>query len=346
MHWRVPLGGGEAHREDMPHRGVFGGPGAFASATVASAAAVSEAAAAPCATATATPDPSCTATASGYGGHVQSGAQQDCATDRAVRASAAADGMREISVASSEAFTSVVTEQTTGGKVWDAAVHLLGYLEAHPHYLVGRPAVLECGAGTGWLGMSLAARHDLSEMVLTEMVQGGALRWLDYNVQRNRDAGVPLTTVRTAALDWAWMDQGAHHGACRPAACVELLSTRWDLVLGSDLVYNEAGVSMLPRVLAALAQPRTRILYAHTFNRFEFLDCDFLKALRAQGLRYREVWPSSGEGSEPAHGTLAAPRGDAEANADGSECSFTGELFPELRLAVLLITREDQGSRT
>ena len=267
------------------------------------------------------------------------------ATDRAVRASAAADGMREImreiSVASSEAFASVVTEQTTGGKVWDAAVHLLGYLEAHPHYLIGRPSLLECGAGTGWLGMSLAARHDLSEVVLTEMVQGGALRWLDYNVQRNRDAGVPLTTVRTAALDWAWMDQGAN--AC-PAACVELLSTRWDLVLGSDLVYNEAGVSMLPCVLAALAQPRTRILYAHTFNRFEFLDCDFLKALRAQGLRYREVWPISDEGTEPAHGTLAAPRGDAEANADGSECSFTGELFPELRLAVLLITRESRDA--
>ena len=158
--------------------------------------------------------------------------------------------MREISVASSEAFASVVTEQTTGGKVWDAAVHLLGYLEAHPHYLVGRPAVLECGAGTGWLGMSLAARHDLSEMVLTEMVQGGALRWLDYNVQRNRDAGVPLTTVRTAALDWAWMDQGAHQGGLQSLS-KELLQ---------ELMHDEAKLqqflaenpSMMEEIMALL----------------------------------------------------------------------------------------------
>jgi len=278
--------------------------------------------------------------AAGLDGHVQDGAHL------AMQASATAGGAREIIIDTPETFSSLVTEQTTGGKVWDAAVALFEYLEARPHLLSGQPSVLECGAGTGWLGMSLAARHELSDVVLTEMVQGGALRWLDYNVQRNRDAGVPLKAVRTVALDWAWMSESAEAG--RPAACAELLSTSWDLVLGSDLVYNDAGVTMLPRVFAALAKPRATILYAHTFNRFEFLDRDFLKALRAQGLRYREVWPITNEGAAPGHGNPAVASGEGGTNAanvdqdadEGSECSFSGELFPEFRLAVLLIERE------
>lgn len=157
----------------------------------------------------------------------------------------------EISIDSAQEFASLVTEQTTGGKIWDAAVMLLEFLEAQPERLGGRPTVIELGAGTGWLGMTLASRRDLSAMVLTEMVQGGALSWLDRNVQRNRDAGVPLASVRTAPLDWSWIVDEPTSAAAdlaaaeRPAAFAELLDTHWDVVLGSDLVYNEAGVQML-----------------------------------------------------------------------------------------------------
>ena len=64
-----------------------------------------------------------------------------------------------------------------------------------------------------------------------------------------------------------------------------------DLVIGSDLVYNDAGVRMLPRVLAALAGGRTRILYAHTLYRFEQMDLDFFEELKAIGLCCRTLWP-------------------------------------------------------
>mgnify|MGYP001973419217 CR=1 FL=1 len=143
---------------------------------------------------------------------------------------------------------------------------------------------LELGAGTGFLGMSLARDFAVSRMLLTEMVVGGALTWLDRNVARNRDAGVPLESLSTAALDWAWADEDETTEG--PFASV------WDVVIGSDLVYNEIGVQMLPRVFARLLAGGTAVAYyAHTLNRYEFLDRDFFKALAAEGLRCQQVWP-------------------------------------------------------
>eukprot|EP00892_Ulva_mutabilis_P000164 jgi/Ulvmu1/10148/UM006_0102.1 len=64
---------------------------------------------------------------------------------------------------------------------------------------------------------------------------------------------------------------------------------QWDYIVGSDLVYNEAGCRLLPRVIAQLASPDTVVLYAHTKRRFEMLDCDFFSNLRSEGLAVEEV---------------------------------------------------------
>ena len=99
-----------------------------------------------------------------------------------------------------------------------------------------------------------------------------------------------------------------------------------------------------PRVLAALTQHGGRALYAHTFNRFEFYDHDFLAELRALGLRCTEVWPL------PEHTTVTTapvalaggPQGGPAGGGEhvGEEWSFSGELFPEFRVAVLEIERQ------
>ena len=81
------------------------------------------------------------------------------------------------------------TEQTTGGTIWEAARVLLSYFEVRPELLASKPSVLELGSGTGFLGMSLARDVETRRIVLTEMVQGGALTWLERNVRRNLDAG-------------------------------------------------------------------------------------------------------------------------------------------------------------
>ena len=108
---------------------------------------------------------------------------------------------------------------TTGGRVWEAAEALAGFLARGCRLAdaaaeaevasggecaeVGRrlrqrgARVLELGAGCGWLGLCLArALPEAGLVVLTEQ-PGEALRHTLRNVAANRDC-----RVATAELDW------------------------------------------------------------------------------------------------------------------------------------------------
>ncbi|KAG2483014.1 hypothetical protein HYH03_018094 [Edaphochlamys debaryana] len=89
----------------------------------------------------------------------------------------------------------------------------------------------------------------------------------------------------------------------------------WDLVIGSDLVYNEIGAVHLPRVLRALARPGTTILYGHTKHRFDTFDVRFFEELAAQGLAVTEAHEPGVPSPPPSPPPLT-------------------ELFPEMRIAV------------
>ena len=206
-------------------------------------------------------------------------------------------------MAPSSDFTDIVTTQTTGGKIWDAARKLLDYFESlhQGNQLTSVRSVLELGAGCGWLGMSLAREYpQIKRVVLTELVDGGALAWLEHNVEANRRNGSLAPSVSAAALDWAWFEEGHASDTGEPygerATGRALLERPFDLVIGSDLVYDHAGAAALVRVLfgassVALAQdPQGRVLYAHTVNRFEDLDLEFFSALQRAGLLAERVW--------------------------------------------------------
>ncbi|KAL4419087.1 hypothetical protein ABPG77_010026 [Micractinium sp. CCAP 211/92] len=105
---------------------------------------------------------------------------------------------------------------TTGGHTWAAARRLAAYLSAAAEQLgLGRPGlrVLELGAGTGWLGCTVARNlHQTSLVCLTE--QAGGLDWLRHNVHLNRQRGLPLAGVRVQACDWLdYAGSGAADGA-------------------------------------------------------------------------------------------------------------------------------------
>jgi len=100
-------------------------------------------------------------------------------------------------------------------------------------------------------------------------------------------------------------------------------------------VYNDVGVRMLPRVIAALAQKDTRVLYAHTLNRFEFLDRDFFEELASVGLQCREVWPSDGS-TDANFGSAAVGASPQSSKVD--QDGFSGELFPDQRVVVIQIS--------
>lgn len=69
----------------------------------------------------------------------------------------------------------------------------------------------------------------------------------------------------------------------------DLRATRWDFIVGSDLVYNEVGSRCLPRVLAALAASGTRVLYCHTKHRLDLVDLELFQQLQVCGLHAEEV---------------------------------------------------------
>eukprot|EP00397_Hematodinium_sp_SG-2012_P012626 GEMP01012802.1.p1 GENE.GEMP01012802.1~~GEMP01012802.1.p1 ORF type:complete len:259 (+),score=47.58 GEMP01012802.1:79-855(+) len=226
---------------------------------------------------------------------------------------------------------------TTGGYVWDAAYQLFDFLEilnaegrswceADAGFL-DHSVVLELGSGCGWLGCNLARNLPAASFVLTEQETGGALSWLQHNVDRG-----DFPNASACALDWSQPD----HGVEGP----------WDIIIGSDLVYNEIGARLLPEVMRAQVsacasnsscrcdseKPTTckcrirskGIFYAHTFHRFDQFDESFLECLENQGLSVQEI------PFDPSTRSIGEPKALEE--------RFMEELFPEKRLAMLYIS--------
>jgi len=198
--------------------------------------------------------------------------------------------------------------------------------------------VLELGSGCGWLGMALARNltQDISRLCMTEQVMGGALEWLDHNIKLNRDGGIPLSNVDTCACDWndyigllqnrkdLVFSEVNRNDPCLNSSSgndidTSLSSVEWDLIIGSDLVYNTAGTMMLPRVMRALCTPKTLIYYAHTKRRIEPYDMDFFEELEKFGFDCREVREEGVSTPPPSPPPLS-------------------DLFPWMRIAVYLIT--------
>ncbi|OLQ06593.1 Protein-lysine methyltransferase METTL21B [Symbiodinium microadriaticum] len=197
-------------------------------------------------------------------------------------------------LASSEA-PEVKLLESTGDRcstlVWGAAVELMSFLRAHGReYGLLQPGVriLELGAGTGWLGLSLAtAFPDLGRLLLTETpIHLDALDHLQRTVKLNVD--LPgADKVEVAALDWADVDASA--------VCEET----WDLILGSDLVYSRATASLMPKVVSQLLLSQERrtgtsptAVYCQSLHRWGFAgyDIPFLEGCSAAGLVPQALW--------------------------------------------------------
>ena len=272
------------------------------------------------------------------------------------------------------------TFATTGGHVWPAARRLVEYFEAVADDIgLSRPGaqIVELGAGTGWLSVALAKNLPNAERVVaTEMRAGGALRWLRRNVRANER----IDTLATEECDWSTYlggeptksgygddvanDVAPATDAPRPetekseteteteietarsasasSSPSTLDSTAWDFIVGSDLVYDDSGVAMLPRVFRRLldnAHANARAAtdrgeknappaayYAHTKYRYELRDIEFFAEMSRRGLVMTEV---------------------REPNAPSPPASPEplSQLFPEKRVAVFRIERREDVDR-
>jgi len=187
--------------------------------------------------------------------------------------------------------------------VWHSAKGLLSYLEQqHSNgneeqetLLAGD--ILELGAGTGWLGITLASNlgggggnaHDnntnLKSIVLTDSSRTGATAWIQRNLEAAKQQQLPnLECVSVVPLDWNDQEQVKGVAKLKP----------WRVILGSDLIYSEAGAQALAQTMKTLLVESTRIkaahspriIYGHTLGRMPELDDLFHQALKANGLQW------------------------------------------------------------
>ncbi len=250
---------------------------------------------------------------------------------------------------------------TTGGHTWNAAYRLADYFSSTAAAIglndnTNKINILELGAGTGYLGITVARNlHNANIVCLTEQEDGGACDWLRHNVELNKDRGLPLEAVTMQPCDWLkYCPTNVENPKNDAEELIETENTKkqqeltledeeekpvippppppplqleaihWDFIIGSDLIYNNIGSTCLPRVLAALSTSQTtQIFYCHTKHRFDLLDVEFFENLIAVGLKYEEVW-------EP----------EVEAPPESPPVQFPPlDLFPEQRIAIFKITK-------
>ena len=155
-----------------------------------------------------------------------------------------------------------VIERHCSGRVWPAALTLLEHLTRDDRCLPPSARVLELGAGTGWMALNATKRRPDVRWCATETERENAAERLASNLalataaaraeaddahephtgyvaenpadvkekdEPRKPLMKPLGGVAASALDWS------------RAARSPLLSEPWDVVVGSDLVYGEAG---------------------------------------------------------------------------------------------------------
>jgi predicted nicotinamide N-methyase len=123
-------------------------------------------------------------------------------------------------------------------RLWEACIVLTQHLVDLP--VDSKRSILELGSGLGVAGITAAAMgHDVT---LTEN-DPNAIAFIKANIAENR-----RDHAKVRRLDWYQPD----------------LEGRFDLIIGSDLVYREAAVDALGALFDRYLSPRGRVLLAES----------------------------------------------------------------------------------
>ena len=266
--------------------------------------------------------------------------------------------------------------------VWPGAHHLCNYLSSHCKEVFGNGVaaaeprtinILELGAGTGWLGLTVAsnlriraARKNLEtethaaasgaenaavgnipvryNVTMTELA--AAVPALRKHVSEFENAaaaadGPGPVSVSVRECDWSKCVKGSEEKDDEDMAA--LLGTHWDVIIGSELVWNSAGASALPHAFRAFYAPAetatatkpagcpaTHILYAHQPQYSPAAHKLFLDGCDACGLVLEPLNRELPEAGATASEAPTAPASDGASNADSEdECNrFFQDIFP------------------
>jgi len=126
-------------------------------------------------------------------------------------------------------------------KVWEASIVLTDHLAGMG--LGEKKDVLEIGAGMGVTGLFLAA---MGHNVTITDYEESALTLLQMNIEHNE-----LPNVRVEKLDWNNPD----------------LTGRYDIICGSELIYNETFIKPLMTLFKEYLRPGGSVFLAHDIRR-------------------------------------------------------------------------------
>ena len=204
--------------------------------------------------------------------------------------------------------------RTTHRRVWCGAQLLLQFFQQNSaereRIAQAGIQVLELGSGSGWLGLNLAAMLPNARLTLSELHH--AVPALHAQLDRVSAVDPSLRERVQVELDWEDMQ----------SSLTQL--TRWDYIIGSELLYSHAGLRALPRVFKALAAPTTRMVYMHVPERKASVDSALHAEFAAAGLQLRPLeWKLEQ--------TEARPHSSDERSSDKLDCEWLpdGGLFAD-----------------
>merc|ERR1719313_3113664 len=225
---------------------------------------------------------------------------------------------------------------TTHLSVRPAAASFIRWLDARRDKLeLEKPGlrILELGAGTGWFGLNLAANlREAAPLVLTD--HGEALSEIYENRERFHADGIACD-VSIEAMDWGDWLAPAQSSAKLPG------NEPFDLILGTDLVWNSENAAILPWAIKAVLEDgrehgrNTSMLYGH-WNRSAKWAPLLMDACSKAGIDITLVTdleadqPSeedaSAELEKPSSSESTCTGGDSESDSD---VDWTAEIFNE-----------------
>lgn len=225
--------------------------------------------------------------------------------------------LREVRDDFSEAAHGDKANVRVGYKLWGGAVVLaLAVLKmGREGELVGK-SVLELGAGLGLCGL-VAARPECgaSQVTITDF-HPRIVSNLSYNIAVN---DLPTDHCSAKVLDWEEIDATLDEG------------TRYDIVIGSDIVCQALDCELVAKVLQRILDPEEGVAWITLGSAESRFGVDaFAPAMEAAGLQCSEMTVDIPEVCLPASEGSTA-RGEVFLGTARSYVTFRIEFGPELR---------------
>lgn len=172
----------------------------------------------------------------------------------------------------------------SGGILWQTALAMIDFFMVSASTWKGKQ-ILELGSGTGCLGLAL---HQLeANVVLTD--QPSLLSLLERNSARNQNEKMH-TRARVAELNWG-----------KPT---DLSSSKWDVIVGSDITYHPESIPELIETLLRFMSDSTLAYIGHTHryaSRTTYFLEQFQQNFNVQEIKWRRLKTYGGKQDQYEH---------------------------------------------